>query len=260
MIPKIIHYCWFGCNPKPKSAEKCIKSWKRKCPDYEIIEWNDGNFDITSCPLYVRQAYDNKKWAFVTDYVRLKVVYDNGGIYLDTDVELIKKLDFLLENKAYFGFEDGVHIATGLGFGAEKEAPILKNLMEDYNDIPFILDNGEFDRTPCPKRNTIVFKKHGLIQDDSMQVLDNSVLILPSVYLCPISYATGELTKSKNTVSIHRFEASWKTAEENKKRKTVLKEQAHNKKVDIVKHIPNRVLLAILGEDKYDRLKAIIKH
>lgn len=106
-IPKVIHYCWFGHDPKPKLAEKCIKSWKKKCPDYKIIEWNEENFDISACPLYVRQAYEAKKWAFVTDYVRLKVVYEHGGIYLDTDVELKKNLDFLLNHKAYFGFEEG---------------------------------------------------------------------------------------------------------------------------------------------------------
>ena len=88
MIPKTIHYCWFSCNPKPKLAEKCIKSWKKHCPDYEIIEWNEDNFDLSTAPLYVRQAYEAKKWAFVTDYVRLKLVYDYGGIYMDTDVEL----------------------------------------------------------------------------------------------------------------------------------------------------------------------------
>ena len=102
MIPKVIHYCWFGGNPKPKLAEKCIKSWKKYCPDYEIIEWNEDNFDISAAPLYVRQAYEAKKWAFVTDYVRLEVVYNHGGVYLDTDVELLKSLDSL------FQFESGL--------------------------------------------------------------------------------------------------------------------------------------------------------
>ena len=117
-IPKVIHYCWFGGNPKPKLVQKCIHSWKKYCPDYEIIEWNESNFDISSCPLYVRQAYDVKKWAFVSDYARLKIIHTCGGIYLDTDVELIKSLDSLLEYNAFFGFEDGKYVATGLGFGA----------------------------------------------------------------------------------------------------------------------------------------------
>lgn len=111
MIPKKIHYCWFGGAPKTKLGMKCIKSWKKHCPDYEIIEWNEDNFDFSEAPLYVRQAYEAKKWAFVTDYVRLKVVYDNGGIYMDTDVKLKKILDPLLTNSAYFGFEV-MHIST----------------------------------------------------------------------------------------------------------------------------------------------------
>ena len=110
MIPKIIHYCWFGRNPKPKLAEKCIKSWKKYCPEYEIIEWNEDNYDLSSAPLYVRQAYEAKRWAFVTDYIRLQVIYENGGIYLDTDVELRKSLDPLLVHQAYFGFEDEKNI------------------------------------------------------------------------------------------------------------------------------------------------------
>ena len=258
-IPKVIHYCWFGRNPKPKLAEKCIKSWKKKCPDYQIIEWNEDNFDISNCPLYVRQAYAAKKWAFVTDYVRLKIIYDNGGIYLDTDVELVKSLNPLLNYQAYFGYEDGIHIATGLGFGAEKNTPILMELMNDYQDIPFILENGEIDKTTCPKRNTIIFIKHGLLQDDSMQIIDDGVLILPSVYLCPLSYSTGVLTKSNNTFSIHRFEASWRTKEENKKEKSRIKKQLHNRNIDYLKHMPNRILIKLLGNDKYNSLKTIVK-
>ena len=119
-IPKVIHYCWFGHNPKPEQALSCIASWKEKCPDYQIIEWNEDNYDISSAPLYVRQAYQEKKWAFVTDYVRLQVVFENGGIYLDTDVELKKSLNALLGYRAYFGFEDATYINTGLGFGAKQ--------------------------------------------------------------------------------------------------------------------------------------------
>lgn len=126
LLPKTIHYCWFGNNEKPKLFYKCYKSWKRFCPDYEIIEWNESNIDISSCPLYVQQAFEEKKWAFVTDYIRLKIIYENGGIYLDTDVELLKPLDDLLVYNAYFGFEDEKHINTGLGFGAAKGFELLK--------------------------------------------------------------------------------------------------------------------------------------
>ena len=259
MIPKIIHYCWFGRNPKPKLAEKCIKSWKKHCPDYEIIEWNEDNFDLNSAPLYVRQAYKSKKWAFVTDYVRLKVVYDHGGIYMDTDVELLKNLDFLLSYNAYFGFESGKYVATGLGFGAEKATPILREMMDDYEEIPFVLPDGGFDITPCPQRNTDVLLKRGLEQNDTRQILNGNILVLPSVCLCPISYLDGKNRKTSETISIHWFSASWQTKEQQRKHSRVLREKRNRDIKDYVKHIPNRVLRAALSENRYNELKRRMK-
>lgn len=253
-IPKRIHYCWFGGAPLPKSAENCIASWKKYCPDYEIIEWNEQNYDISSAPLYVRQAYEAKKWAFVTDYVRLKVVYDNGGIYLDTDVELVRPIDFLLENNAYFGFEGKQYIATGLGFGCIKEHPILAELMADYDSIPFI-SNGVQDLTACPVRNTNVFLRHGLNQDGSVQHLDNGILILSSEYLCPITTGTKKMNRTNRTVSIHWFSASWVTPE---MRKVFRKRRRVNRIHNIV-HFPNRALKKLLGETRYESLKNALK-
>ena len=258
MIPKTIHYCWFGRNPKPKLAEKCIRSWKKYCPGYEIIEWNEDNFDISSAPLYVRQAYEAKKWAFVTDYVRLKVVYDHGGIYMDTDVELLKNIDFLREHEAYFGFEDGKYVNTGLGFGAQKGNPILLEMMEDYRDIPFVLEDGTFDVTACPGRNTKVFLKHGLIQNNAKQMVGDC-LILPSDYLCPIDYSTGKVTRTENTISIHWFSASWQTVEEKKRHNKNLRKIARINQVHAIKHIPHRVARAILGDTRYEQLKTYLK-
>ncbi len=258
MIPKKIHYCWFGGNEKPKLFEKCYKSWAKYCPDYEIVEWNESNFDLSACPLYVQQAYEAKKWAFVTDYVRLKVVYDNGGIYLDTDVELKKNLDFLLNRKAFFGFESGKYIATGLGFGAEKGSEILCEIMQDYEEIPFIKEDGSLDLTACPERNTKIFLAHGLKQDDSKQILDGDILILPTVYLCPIDYLTGNFTRSKYTVSVHWFTASWQDAN----CKTIVdkkKDEKRAQSIDKIKHLPNRILMSLLGEEKYQKLKDKIK-
>ena len=131
MIPKIIHYCWFGRNPLPKTAEKCIRSWKKYCPDYEIIRWDESNFDV-NCNEYCREMYEQEKWAFLTDYVRLRVVYENGGIYLDTDVEVIKPLDDLLHNSAYMGLETTDKVATGLGFGAERNHWFIGENMKYY--------------------------------------------------------------------------------------------------------------------------------
>lgn len=259
MIPKMIHYCWFGRNPKPKLAEKCIASWKKICPDYEIIEWNEDNFDIENCPLYVRQAYEMKKWAFVTDYVRLQVVYDHGGIYLDTDVELLKKPDPLLSWEAYFGFETIKQVNTGLGFGAVKHAEILQEMMQDYQDIPFILPDGSLDRTPCPERNTQVFLKHGLQQDGSKQLLEGKIIVLPTIYLCPMDYETHLRKYSRKTISVHWYSASWCSEEEkikNEHRVAVVRRWVIK---DAIIHAPNRMLKKLLGEKRYQKLKRTLK-
>ncbi len=262
MIPKLIHYCWFGRNPKPALADKCIKSWKKYCPDFEIIEWNEDNFDISAAPLYVRQAYEAKKWAFVTDYVRLKVVYNHGGIYMDTDVELKKPLTPLLANHAYFGFEDGIHVNTGLGFGAEAGTAILAEMMADYENIPYIREDGTFDKATCPERNIQVFLRHGLIQDDSRQILDGDILILPSIYLCPISFETGVHRYSLKTISIHHFSASWSTKEQKEshiKWRRAKRKYMAAQKLDMLVHTPNRALRFVLGTENYERLKQILK-
>lgn len=210
MIPKKIHYVWFGGNPLPHLGKKCLRSWKKYCPDYEIILWNEKNFDISSCPLYVRQAYEMKKWAFVSDYARLKVIYENGGIYLDTDVEIIKNIDFLLEHEAFFAIEsDGITVASGLGFGAEKGNPAVKTMMDDYEGQAFIKEDGGFDLTPCPVRNTRSLYKYGFEKENKDQLLPGNIRILPSEYMCPMFYSTGILTMTDKTVSIHHYSSSW---------------------------------------------------
>ena len=259
MIPKTIHYCWFGRNPKPKLAEKCIKSWKKHCPDYEIIEWNEDNFDLNAAPLYVRQAYEVKKWAFVTDYVRLKVVYDHGGIYMDTDVELLKNLDFLLSYNAYFGFESDKRVATGLGFGAQKATPVLKEMMDDYEEIPFILLDGSYDMKPCPYRNTEHLLHYGLRQNGNRQILNGNILILPTAYMCPVSCADGKCIKTKETISIHWFSASWQTKEYRALRTEMTKQVKKVDSIHFIIHLPNRILLTVLGSERYEKLKKWIK-
>lgn len=259
MIPRIIHYCWFGGNPLPKLAEKCIKSWMKFCPDYQIIRWDESNYDVSLAPLYVRQAYEAKKWAFVTDYVRLQVVYENGGIYLDTDVELIKPLDSFLKHGAYFGFENAKYVATGLGFGAEKGNAVLMEMMEDYHDIPFVLKDGSFDLLACPYRNTAVLDRMGLVANNSLQVLPGDILILPTTYLCPISFATGERHISKETVSIHWYTASWRTEDQKKWDKCRQYRRRLGDFIDRLVHLPNKMLISLLGRDRYQRLKALLK-
>lgn len=206
-IPKVIHYCWFGHGEMPPLAKKCIKSWQKKCPDYQIVCWNEENFDLSQ-NRYVREAYRQKKWAFVSDYVRLKVIYDHGGIYLDTDVELLKPLDDLLHYSGFMGFDEKGIVATGLGFGGEKGNQIVGELLKDYADISFIRDDGSCDLTPCPDRNTATLKRLGMDINVTDQIFMGTVF-LPREYLCPMDYYTGKITVTKNTYSIHRYCASW---------------------------------------------------
>lgn len=253
MIPKKIHYCWFGGNPKPKLAKKCFRSWKKYCPGYEIIEWNEENYDLSAAPLYVRQAYEAKKWAFVTDYVRLQVVYAQGGIYLDTDVELRRPLDTLLSHRAYYGFEDGKCVNTGVGFGSEQGHPILKAIMDDYQKIPFVREDGSYDLLSCPKRNTEIFLQHGLQQDNSLQILEGDVLILPSDHLNPKQWQTGEIHITENTLSIHHFSASWYTPE-------MLKKLKQKQRKEWLRHLPSTVGWKLLGKERYEKLRAEIRN
>ena len=209
-IPKVIHYCWFGRGKMPALSEKCIASWKKYCPDYEIVCWTEDNFDIAQ-NRYAKEAYDAKKWAFVSDYVRLKVIFDEGGIYLDTDVELLKPLDDLISESGFMGFDDNGLVSTGLSFAAEKGDPLVEALLRDYDTIPFVLPDGSFDQTPCPDRNTRTLETLGLDFKKQDQVF-MGIRFLPEDYLCPMKYYTGKKKITKNTYSIHHFSASWTSA------------------------------------------------
>ena len=206
-IPKVIYYCWFGKGKMPKLSEKCIKSWKKYCPDYKIVCINEENFDVSQNK-YAREAYDAGMWAFVSDYARLKVLYDEGGIYLDTDVELIKPLDKLIEKNGFMGFDDKGSMATGLGFACEKGNELVGIILKDYDDISFLLPDGTFDLTPCPDRNTKILIKLGMDINNKDQIF-MGIHMLPEDYLCPVKYYTGRKVITRNTYSIHHFCASW---------------------------------------------------
>lgn len=208
-IPKVIHYCWFGRGKMPPLAEKCIDSWKKFCPDYEIVCHTEDNFDINQNK-YAKEAYDAGKWAFVSDYVRLKILFDEGGIYMDTDVELIKPIDELIKENGYMGFDDSGLIATGLGFACEKGNELVGAMLADYDDIPFVLPDGSYDTAPCPDRNTETMKKLGFDFDIKDQIF-MGIRILPEDYLCPVKYYSGKKVITKNTYSIHHYCASWTT-------------------------------------------------
>jgi len=160
MIPKKIHYCWFGKNPMPKLAQKCINSWNKYCSDYEIICWNEDNFDINSNE-YVKEAYENKKFAFVTDYVRLYALYNYGGVYMDTDVEVLKSLDKFLENEAFSGFENTEYVPTGI-MASTKGNNVIKDLLDYYKDRHFIKEDGSFDLKTNTETITSIMEKKGL--------------------------------------------------------------------------------------------------
>lgn len=213
MIPKIIHYCWFGGKPLPKAAEDCIRSWKTYCPDYEIIEWNETNFDIHA-NLYTKQAYESKKWAFVTDVVRLYALYTYGGVYMDTDVEVIKPLDRFLEHQAFSGFEDLTNIPTGI-MAAEKGHPLFKKLVEHYDNRPFLID-GQPDLTTNVTTITKLLLPEGLVPNNTYQEVAGLALY-PYDYFCPRDIHTMKLVITENTHTIHHFAGSWLPKEEIKR-------------------------------------------
>ena len=241
-IPKTIHYCWFGKGKKNKLIDRCIESWKTKCPDYNIVEWNEDNFDVEKFH-YTKEAHDAKKWAFVTDFVRLYIIYNEGGIYLDTDVELVKSLDSLLEYDSFFALESDNYIATGLGFGATKENHLVKLMLNDYKDIHFKKEDGTFDYTPCPVRNTQSVEEYfKLMKDKTTKFTFDNNAFLSSEYFCPYNSATGLMKKTINTYGIHWYNASWRS-----------------RKINIQRNIL-RPIKRLMGVEKFNKLKNKIKN
>lgn len=257
MIPKTIHYCWFGKNPKPTLAEKCIKSWKKYCPDYEIIEWNEDNFDISIAPLYVRQAYEAKKWAFITDYVRLWAMTRYGGIYMDTDVEIIRPLDRFLKHQAFSGFEDDVHIPTGI-MACEKGFPLFEEFLHYYDNASFINPDGSLDTTTNVVIMTNICLHHGLVQNNQYQVVDGFALYAKDVF-CPLDNLSGTLKKTKATVAIHWFNASWHTEQQRKEMEELRKRKRKEILKYTVTHLHCIAAQKLLGMDRYLKLRAFLR-
>ena len=204
MIPKEIHYCWFGNKEKTNLAKKCINSWKTVLKDYKIQEWNEKNFDVTQNE-YTKYCYENEKWAFLSDYARLKIIYENGGIYFDTDVEVLASFDDLLKYTAFFGRE-GKYINTGLGFGAEKNNSLIKDIMQSYEKI---IPTENYSFIPCPRLNTPFFKDYGFNVDTDNIEEKNNIIVLTSTILNPFDDQTGVLNKTTYTKSIHWYGKSW---------------------------------------------------
>ena len=220
MIPKIIHYCWFGKKEIPEEYKQYIETWKKYCPDYQIKEWNEENFDLSSSD-YAKEAYEQKKWAFVSDYARLKVIYDEGGIYLDTDVELLRSLNGLLKEKCFLASEKTGYIATGLGFGAEKKNEVIRLLLEEYSKRHFTGENGVYDHTACPKRNTKPLQKYGYKFNSNEIIKIKEAIVFPPSYFDPMDYMSGKIKISENTYAIHHYSASWISDEEKVKNEKI---------------------------------------
>lgn len=247
-IPRKIHYCWFGGKEKPESVEKCISSWQRYCPDYEIIEWNEKNVDIQNSD-FMKVAYENKKWAFVSDYARYKILFENGGIYLDTDVEIIKNLDDLLDNKAYMGFESNEYVNTGLGFGSIREHPLLGEIINFYNQMDLKKHLKNIEKITTPIIVTNILNKRGLMANGEYQDLGD-IKIYPTDYFSPKSPYTRLINITQNTYSIHQFDATW-VNEEERKYIDGLEEDAKklsNKQKDLVS-----IIIPVYNGEKYLR-------
>lgn len=241
MIPKIIHYVWFGGNPLPEDAVKCIESWKKFCPEYEIKEWNESNFDVNSLA-YTKEAYQARKFAFVADYVRLYALYNEGGIYMDTDVEVLKSLDPLLDNPAFSGFEDKNSVSTGI-LASEKGGKWAKDNMEYYHDKHFLRPDGGLDMTTNVAIVTEYMKQFGIQLNNTYQEFTNLMILYPKDFFCPKSHNSGRIFLTDNSYTIHHFANSW----EHKGLKYKLNKFTH------------RTLCSLFGEDGHDKIVSLIR-
>lgn len=217
MIPKTIHYVWVGHNPKSKIIEECLATWKKQLPDYQIIEWNEDNFDMHE-NRYIEEAYQAKKWAFVSDYVRAKVIYEQGGIYLDTDVRVLTKLDSLLQNRAFIGFENANYLSAAI-FGAEKGHPFIKNILDYYQDRDFTFDqNNQLAGVNSLSVTDIVRENYGLKLGNFDQELVSGLHVYPDGILC---------NPSSESKTIHLFTGTWMSGEHSLKQRIVTTLKRH---------------------------------
>lgn len=207
MIPKIIHYCWFGRGEKPELAKKCIASWRKSCPDFEIREWNEGNCDYLSIP-FMAEAYAAKKYAFVSDVMRLIVLEQYGGVYFDTDVEVLRDISPLLDDEGFIGFENDQFVNSGQVMAAKAHHPVIRAMIEEYKKLHFANADGTATPVGCPRLNTDVMERFGLIRNGREQVVAG-IHVYPADYFNPVDSTTGKLTKTVNTYSIHWYSMSW---------------------------------------------------
>lgn len=237
-IPKVIHYCWFGKKELPQSVINCINSWKKYCPDYEIKQWDESNFDVHKF-LFTEEAYKCGKYAFVTDVARLEIISREGGVYLDTDVELLKNIDSLLESSSFMAMETVGRVNTGLGFGATKNHPFIIENLRAYYNRHFLLANGKLDTTSCVTVTTnLLEKRYGKLSNQTAYFKD-MVVYEPKVF-CPLNLETNRLSISSSTLAIHHYDATWKDG----------KDKFLKMKIKLRK---------FLGSNLYEKIKNIVK-
>ncbi len=207
MLPKIIHYCWFGRGEKPVLAQKCIDSWRKFCPDFEISEWNEDNCDYLAMP-FMMEAYAAKKYAFVSDVMRLIVLEQYGGVYFDTDVELVRDLAPLMDDEGFIGFENDQYVNSGQGIAAMPHHPVVQAMIEEYRKLHFTSADGTINAVGCPHLNTDVMERCGLVRNGKEQRVAG-IHVYPAEFFNPLDSVTGKLTKTENTYSIHWYSMSW---------------------------------------------------
>jgi len=207
MIPRIIHYCWFGSQAQPANITRCLDSWKRVLPGYEIIRWNEENADMHYCS-YLEEAYRSKKYAFVSDVVRGLALYSHGGIYLDADVEVVKPFDPFLAHRSFWGFEAGCYVATST-IGAAAKNEIIKEYLDYYRGRHFILPDGSFDTTTNVSHLTRLMEHKGLVLNDTKQELGDGNVVYPQIVFSPYDSRTGAISRNAATVAIHHYRNTW---------------------------------------------------
>ena len=209
LMNKVIHYCWFGNNEKPEKVKRCIESWKRYLPDFEVREWNENNFDINCCN-YVKEAYKAGKYAFVADYARFYALSEYGGLYFDTDVEIIRPMDDILGERPFAGYETDTYVAPGLVLWEPNiHSELMKIMLDMYKSQSFFNEDGSLNKTTICIYFTEALCEYGLKQDGEMQLLDNGYLIYPKEYFCPFDDRTGVLNITENTYTIHWYDKTW---------------------------------------------------
>lgn len=219
LIPKKIHYCWFGGGKLPGHFQKNIDSWRRYCPDYEIIEWNESNYDVSK-NRYMKQAYTHKKLGFVPDYARLDIVNKYGGIYFDTDVQVVKSFDILLQYDFFCGFENASSANLGQGFGAIRNHPVIQDMLNQYENLEFVSEDGSIDTTPSPVYQTAVLEQWGLKKNGTVQQTEHFLVLSPEFFSPVNEFGYGVPTE--NTFSIHQYAAAWYDEKQRRQKERII--------------------------------------